>query len=544
MLASRLADDDIGNSFVMRQVNVGAEHFAAGQIDEAISAYRRGLAELENGSRAGVPADKVAELHARLGDAAMAKGDLELAATNYKAALRIAPHLTSCWCNLGNVYLERGHPLEAITLYAQALSRNPVHWPSRANSVQALIATKQYILAQALLTELVSERPQDATLLNQCGKLYVAMNDLGAAIASFEAAVALDPRDFDSLYWTGSIRQRLGEGEAARTAYARAADIQPLIRRRSVVCPAEFRALALYAPFAGNTPSDYLFKNAAYDIDTLALFAGSAPDIDRLRGAQVVINLISDADQAGEVLPLAADLVNQLGIPVINDPHKVLRTTRENVARLLEAIPHCRIPEVIRHDAGAPVAALPAGMGFPVLVRPAGTHGGTDFEKIEGPSECARALMRHPDTDHYVIAYADYRSSDGYFRKYRFIFVNGDILPYHLAIGDTWKVHHDSTDMDRHDWMQREEEAFLGNPASVFTPEHFEALRAIQSTIGLDFFGIDCGLDQAGRLVVFEVNASMLVHEGNEKFPYKAPFVARIKEAFDSMLQKAAAAAQ
>jgi glutathione synthase/RimK-type ligase-like ATP-grasp enzyme len=67
-------------------------------------------------------------------------------------------------------------------------------------------------------------------------------------------------------------------------------------------------------------------------------------------------------------------------------------------------------------------------------------------------------------------------------------------------------------------------------------------LRAIQQRIGLEFFGIDCGLDRSGNLVVFEVNASMLVHEGNEEFPYKAPFVLRIKLAFDEMLRKFAIA--
>jgi hypothetical protein len=30
----------------------------------------------------------------------------------------------------------------------------------------------------------------------------------------------------------------------------------------------------------------------------------------------------------------------------------------------------------------------------------------------------------------------------------------------------------------------------------------------------------------------------MLVHEQNEDFPYKAPFVLRIKSAFDAMLRK------
>jgi hypothetical protein len=117
--------------------------------------------------------------------------------------------------------------------------------------------------------------------------------------------------------------------------------------------------------------------------------------------------------------------------------------------------------------------------------------------------------------------------------------VNGEILPYHLAIA----VHHDSTDMADHPWMQREEEAFLNNPASVFAPSRYQVLREIRERIGLDYFGVDCGLDRSGNLVMFEANASMLVHDQNEGFSYKTPFVHRIKSAFDNMLRKCAAPA-
>jgi hypothetical protein len=85
-------------------------------------------------------------------------------------------------------------------------------------------------------------------------------------------------------------------------------------------------------------------------------------------------------------------------------------------------------------------------------------------------------------------------------------------------------------------WMQQEEAAFLANPATVFHAAHFQALRAIRERIGLDYFGIDCGLDSDGNLLVFEVNASMLVHDDNADFPYKDPFVRVIKTAFDAML--------
>jgi len=43
---------------------------------------------------------------------------------------------------------------------------------------------------------------------------------------------------------------------------------------------------------------------------------------------------------------------------------------------------------------------------------------------------------------------------------------------------------------------------------------------------------------------VFEVNASMLVHEHNEAFPYKDPHVRAIKREFDAMLATRARKAQ
>jgi tetratricopeptide (TPR) repeat protein len=542
-LATRLPDDDIAGAFVARQLRIGLEYYAAGDIEAASTAYRRGLAAAGDEPPGSVPVQTISGLHANLANACMVKGDLEQAAANYKSALRLAPHLVSCWCNLGNAHLQTGKAQESIAFYLQALKLDPGHWPSRTNLVQALMTTRQYLMAKAVLSELASERPQDAQLQHQLGKTCFELNELEAALAHFQQAVVLNPRDADSLYWIGGIRQRAGDIAAAELAYAQAAQIQPLIRRPAAKSRADFRVLALYAPFAGNTPTELLFKEAAHDTDTLALFGHGEHDAEALKqDVHVVVNLISDADQAQTVLPQAGDLVRRLGKPTVNDPGKIARTTRDAVADLLQGIPDCSIPKVWRQKAGAdlPAATLQAAFAASssILARPVGTHGGDDFEKIEDPAELAAFLDRHSATDRYLIEYIDYRSTDGYFRKYRFIFVGGEILPYHLAMGSDWKLHHEHTDMANQPWMQREEEEFLNDPATVFNPGHYQALRTIRERIGLDYFGIDCGLDRAGNLVVFEVNASMLVHDRNEQFPYKNPFVYRIKAAFDEMLRK------
>jgi tetratricopeptide (TPR) repeat protein len=526
-------------------LRLGQEHYAAGRHDDAFAALQLGLAAVEAQPAGSTPVEITAELHSKLGNAYMVRGDLESAAANYKAALRLMPGLTACWCNIGNIHVQSGKPQEAIAYYLEALKLDSRHWATRTNLVQALTATRQFIIAKALLLELLGERPQEAALRHQLGKVHYELEEIPDAVACFEQAIALNPRDADSLYWIGGIKQRSGDIAGAQAAYGQGARIQPLIRRPAVKSPADFRVLALYAPFGGNTPTEYLFKNADHDTDTLAVFENNSYDPEALKqGVDVVVNLISDVDQAGAMLPFAAYLVERLGKPTINDPRKIQRTTRDMVAELLTGIDDCRIPKIRRQQAGTELsveslrAALPQATS--ILARPVGTHGGDDFDKIDGTDELVAYLAKPAETDRYFIEYADYRSADGFFRKYRFIFVDDQVLPYHLAICDDWKVHHVNTDMANQVWMQNEEAAFLNDPTLVFNEGHYRALRVIQERIGLEYFGIDCSVDTNGELLVFEVNASMLVHDDNAEFPYKDPAVHRIKAAFDAMLARSA----
>ena len=540
-------DAEAAGSSAEQQLQIGLGLCGAGRAREAIAAFACGLAAVEAAPPGTESVETISQLHVKLADVAVGCGDFNLAGTNYRAALRIAPHLTNCWCSFADLHLRCGEHQKAVSLYLEALKLNPRHWAARANLVQALILLRQFIVAKAVLLELKGERPADARIHHQLGKVHFELNEPKLAIECFREAVALNPRDSESINWIGALRQTLGDDEGAQAAYAEAARIQPLIKRPAAKSPAEFRVLALYAPFGGNTPTEYLFQDAFFDIDTLSLFAARDYDAAALgEGIQVIVNLVSDADQTEALLPVAAALVDRFGLPTVNDPRKVQQTTRDAVASLLGEIPGCRVPTALRLKAGAArsEAALEAMLPFAstVLARPVGTHGGDDFEKIEGVADLAAFLAQRPDHDHYLIEYIDYISADGNFRKYRFIFVGDQILPYHLCIGRDWKLHHINTDMAHQPWMQQEEEAFLNDSTAVFGASQLEVLHEIRRRVGLDYFGIDCGLDRSGNIVVFEVNASMLVHTRNEGFLYKTPAVERIKLAFDTLLRKLAKA--
>ena len=214
-LAVRNPDAEQAASAAANWLRIGQEHYSASRNDNAIAAYQCGLAAAAAEPAGQVSVATISELHSHLGNAWMVRGDLEQAAVSYKAALRLAPELTSCWCNLGNVHVKTGKPREAVAFYLQALKTNPAHWASRTNLVQALIATRQYVIARAMLLELIGERPQDGAIRHQLGKVHYELNEAESAVECFEQAIALNPRDADSLYWLGGIRQQRGEIEAS-----------------------------------------------------------------------------------------------------------------------------------------------------------------------------------------------------------------------------------------------------------------------------------------------------------------------------------------
>jgi glutathione synthase/RimK-type ligase-like ATP-grasp enzyme len=316
--------------------------------------------------------------------------------------------------------------------------------------------------------------------------------------------------------------------------------LQPFVTWRANQPVADFSAVFLDSPLAGSTPLTYLAGRAGYDRHFLCVLPNAAVDVGVVRDkADVVFNMICNADDGAEILPVALDLADRLGRPVINHPRLIMNTDRAAIAARLAGIPGCVVPKTVRLS-GSVLAAADGGVeGFalPVLVRLAGKHGGDDFERFDDWAGVAGFVASRPDEMFYVTEYADYRSADGLYRKYRVIFIDGAVLPYHLAIHDDWKVHHFRTDMANQDWMRREEEDFLADPDRVLGPAQMAALAAIGRATGLDYGGADFGLDREGQIVVFEANASMLVHDEKDAvFAYKNPYIARIKQAFDTML--------
>jgi ribonucleotide monophosphatase NagD (HAD superfamily) len=137
----------------------------------------------------------------------------------------------------------------------------------------------------------------------------------------------------------------------------------------------------------------------------------------------------------------------------------------------------------------------------------------------------------------YATEFVDYRSEDGWYRKYRVMFIDREPYPYHLAIGARWLLHYRSADMQADAARREEEAAFLHDPLAALGARAMAALMEIGKRLDLDYAGIDFSLLPDGRILFFEANATMLVHaEDDPRFACKNQAVGTIMAAVERML--------
>ena len=356
------------------------------------------------------------------------------------------------------------------------------------------------------------------------------------AIRAFEEALEHDP---------GAIAAHLGlyealqvKGERSRAVeHQRAALERQQLYLEKAAAPGVPVMLVVAVPgdWQANVPLEYAYSSLTLGI--YKFFAiGNLPQPKQLPPRDVVFNAVAHSDAAEATLGELEGWLPRFGVPVLNDPSRVVRLSRDRVAREYADLSGAFFPPTrrVRRDELAR-ELLPNA----VTLRPIDSQAGSGFARIERPDELAAYLAESRAEEYFVAQFVDYRSSDGFFRKYRIIFVDGTPYPHHLAISDRWMVHYYNARNDEHAWMRDEEARFLAEIETVFDGPRAAALGEIARRVGLDYFGIDCGVLPDGRVIVFEIDVAMIVHLGDpiEKYPYKHEYVPRIFRALERMVR-------
>ena len=453
-------------------------------------------------------------------------GRLEDARNDYMKVLEREPRHLAALNNLGNVLVATRHRKAARIAYSEAVKSYPNDAMSRVNLGNLLLEEGEQLAAYG--------RQQEALEARQEARKH------------FQHALRLkadSPQIHEGLYH--ALRE-LGEEQEADLHWRQAFQKRAIVPMPYRGAQAPVPVLHLISTTGGNVRMQrflddrifqtFLVRPEFYDTNT------------PLPAHQLVINAIGDAESSSRALAAAQRLLARSVAPVINPPAAVLATGRSSNARRLSGLAGVVTPLTATlsreqlADSNATATLARHGFEFPLLLRVPGLHTGMHFQKVENLEALPATLAELPGEELIVMQYLDARGADGKSRKYRAMMIDRQIYPLHLAISSHWKIHYFTAEMAENSENRAEDAAFLENMPTVLGPLAMNALERIQSVLGLDYAGIDFGLNAKGEVLVFEANATMVVipPEPDEKWGYRVPAWQRVHGAVQKMLMERA----
>jgi len=514
-------------------VNHRTEEADLEKLIEHTLAIGRSLARQAAGSSGSAREDTTDWQPRRAREAALRELESRLATEPESVALRL---------ERAQLLTELGRTAEARNAYLEILARAPSDRQALNNLGTLLHGTGYKTAARTAYAEAAARHPQDpASHVNLANVLYQA-GEFAEARRHYETAIECAPDFAEAHQGLSYVLAEMGERERAewhrRKGFEQHAVTTLPYRGES----SPVRLLMLVSSMGGNIPVRHLLDDRVFETTVVLpeFYDCSRP----LPAHELIFNTIGDADLAGGALSAALPVTALSGARVLNAPRVVMATGRADTAARLGSIPGvvapatATLPRGLLASRDAETDLARHGLGFPLLLRTPGFHTGRHFVRVEAPAGLAEAVAGLPGEELTAIQYLDARGADGKVRKYRVMMIDGELFPLHVAISSQWKIHYFTAEMaDRAD-HRAEDAEFLENMPAVLGPRAINALAQAQSTLGLDYGGIDFGLSPSGEVLLFEANATMVVNppEPDTRWAYRRPAVERIFAAVRRML--------
>lgn len=360
-----------------------------------------------------------------------------------------------------------------------------------------------------------------------------------------------NPLDANAYLDFATVLFLTGNREHALAVQREAIGLQPLYPQPRENGPPGLRLLTIMGPgdLMANTPIEFLVEDSDVDLQVLYLL----PDADWPESVpehDVMLVAVGESDDSRALMDRLKTFVRDWPRPIINPPERIAGLSRDRVSASLHGVPGLDMPVSVRATRGDLLALskgskaiedmLPDG-GFPVILRPLGSHAGTNLERLEDAAEIGAYLARTEGEAFYVARYVDYRDDDGLFRKYRVALIDGKPFLCHMAVSSHWIIHYANAGMSESPEKRAEEARCMAEFDASFAPRHVPAWRAIHERTGLDYSVIDCARTGTGDLLVFEVDNAAVVHNTDpaDLYPYKDPAMRKVFAGFRQLLERA-----
>ncbi len=380
--------------------------------------------------------------------------------------------------------------------------------------------------------------------------------DLNPLWTELVTRLKADTADLEAAMDLSVIAQLAGQQDLGFQIQTEALAARPLYRSPCASPQPRLRLLAFAAAtdIGGNTPLEFLLEGSDIELTTLYIVPGT--DLpEALPDHDVAFIAVPDSDSTRATLHEILRITQNWPRPVINMPRKIFDLERDRLFKLLTGASGVDIPATVRLDRDdlddiveavtALDELLPDGK-FPLIIRPVGSQAGRGLERIERADDIPAYLASQEADEFFISRFVDYSGQDGLFRKYRIVIIDGKPYACHMAVADQWKLWYLNADMGLSETKRAEEARFMEDFEDAFGGRHAAALSEIGRRVGLDYFAIDCAEARDGRLLIFEADIAMIVHNMDpaEIYPYKGSQMRKVFAAFAAMIEARSAAAR
>ena len=201
----------------LKHIARGKQAAEAGDLMAAIACYRAAL----------VNDSANADLRLWLGVALMEQHLRQEARTHLGRAAMLAPHQPFAYYHLGKLAIAEGDVAGGIEHLREALELAPEFEAAHLDLAAILVSAKRRDEAEQTLLTAASACPLAASLHFELGNFYGGGDDSIRAMASYKAALVIDPDFYEAHCNLGVILQGQGATTQAITHFERALEIKP-----------------------------------------------------------------------------------------------------------------------------------------------------------------------------------------------------------------------------------------------------------------------------------------------------------------------------
>lgn len=189
----------------------------------------KGLAAMEQAVKANAAAENAAAYQYYLGLAQIRTGALDQALASFDKGISMNEKEPMNYAGKGHVKLLQKNPTEAKPLLDKAVSlAKSKNIEAQKAIAEAYLADSKFLLeAIQILTKVKSSNPEDAEGAILLGDAYLAQNNGGASVSSYENATKADPKNGKPHYKIGMVYQRSKNNPVAIEAFDKAVAADP-----------------------------------------------------------------------------------------------------------------------------------------------------------------------------------------------------------------------------------------------------------------------------------------------------------------------------